>query len=228
VPGRAKTKVITQVLERIAQDRFEFRDEGEGELIVVRNYGPTFEEMEDFLAAPLADLESFLDDIEENTPDDPRACGPLAENWSDWWTEQLVAELFGREEARAYATYLQGKGYCEVVSILYRLLTQAAKSLAGDVLMSREALTTKDKERLESWLLGLPATSAEDMIASEYARQLAGRSTLRTRCAKRRGRQSTRKCPSRKSAGRCSRRRVACLGSCIQIPAQPTCCLRGR
>ncbi len=96
---RTKAELIGDVLERMAQDRFEFDDDGDGEVIVIKNYGATFAEMEDFFGDEILELEAIQEDIHSRDPNDPRAQWPLEENWSDWWTEQLLTVLIAAQNA---------------------------------------------------------------------------------------------------------------------------------
>ena len=125
MPERTKAELIAQVLERMAQGRFEVGDDDEGEVITIQNYGATFEQMEDFFGEYLGDLEDLREAIEETDPEDPRAAAPLEDNWSDWWTEQFLARLFknfDQEGIRKVTEPLRGLSYEEVLSLVYSVL----------------------------------------------------------------------------------------------------------
>ncbi|MFQ5804574.1 MAG: hypothetical protein ACE5JQ_16920 [Candidatus Methylomirabilales bacterium] len=174
MPKFNKAELVGQLLQRLAEDRFDFDHDGHGEVVLVKNYGPTFEEMEEYFADHLIELDE-LQEISEENPDDPRTQGDIRENWSDYWTEQLTALVFGPEEGRKQAESLRGMDYGEVISRLYSALKQLPERLPEYLRHVREQITDRENEKLERQILAICEKSSTNLVAAAYARQLGRR-----------------------------------------------------
>jgi len=170
-----KYELISQVLARLGQDRYDLEHDGEGEIVKVKAYGPTFDEMEEYFSNELESLEILRSEIEEEASIRSEAGFPLEDNWSSFWTQRLLKELFDPEFAKIVEYRLQGFTYGQVIVTLYEICTEGLRRLTGGAVRERESLSSAEMERLESILEALPASHAEDIVANEYALQLSGR-----------------------------------------------------
>jgi hypothetical protein len=167
-----KAALIGRVLEQLAEGHYDLTQDDLGGIVSVKNYEVTFDEMEDFFDEELRQVEDIREEIEEKTPNNPLARGPLADHWNDWWTEQFFIRLYGRQEGKNLARIVAGMGYSQIISSTYELLTRGVQEMTQPVILAREALTKSSLEELEVKLLTNSKDSLRNEVASEYARIL--------------------------------------------------------
>lgn len=174
--------MIGQVLEGLADDRYEFDDDGEGEVVTVKNYGATLEEMEEFFGKQLdaindtlIDMEADIAEIDDADYDLPAQYPVGEDSWNDWCTEQLLLTFMDSDGAALILKRLKGLDYGQVSSRLYWGLTNLLQREAKTVVHGRKRLTTSEVKEVEARMLARPQQAAANMIASEYARQLGRR-----------------------------------------------------
>ncbi|HEX9223500.1 MAG TPA: hypothetical protein VF860_09220 [Candidatus Acidoferrales bacterium] len=165
-----KAALVGRVLEQLAEGHYDLSKDELGEIVLVKNYCVTFDEMEEFFGEELGELEEIRDDIEEKAPDDPLARGLLSDHWNDWWTEQFFIRLYGDQEGKKLARIVAGLGYGAIISSSYELLTKGIQEMATPIVLAREALTKRSLEELEATLLTNSQAGLRNEVASEYAR----------------------------------------------------------
>ncbi len=176
---RTKAELIGQVLERMAEGRFEIVDDGEGEVVTIKNYGTTFEEKEWFFDEVLEEVQDILDNIrdriEEGEDGDLQGLLPGKEDWNDFCTEVLLVKLLGQERGRRLVKQIEGISYEKLVLRLYAALveTPQVRDSVKRVIEGRQQLSTTQVEQIETRLTALPQGEVADMLADEYATRMA-------------------------------------------------------
>jgi hypothetical protein len=173
--SRTKAELIGQILQRVADGQFVVTKEADVEVITIRNSGISFEEKE----LAFRNLLSQLDELHgEMDPDDPHGDWEsplLEENWSDWWTEKLIAVWLGSDVAPNVAARLKGLTYEQVISKLYDVCSNSERKQWSSLINARERLASLEEKLREAEILDRQRLEVPDAIARIYARQIGVR-----------------------------------------------------
>jgi Domain of unknown function (DUF4145) len=174
---RTKAELIGQVIQRLAAGRFAIKKDRDREEITVFSYGPTFAEKEAFFRSYLSQLHDMTYEME---PDDPNASWEspfLEENWSDFWTEQLIALWLGGDVPPSIAEHFKGQSYEQVVSLLYDALDTGMKERSSSFVNARERLASIEEALREAETMDQEDGETLDLVAENYALQIWSRFT---------------------------------------------------
>jgi len=181
---RAKSELISQILERLSQDRFEIENYGEGEIVTVKNYGPTIVEIEQYFGYPLRKLyplqDKMLSDVcaERAEFNDLLHGIPLELHWSNWWTFQLFNLIFGEERCNecnlSAPSHLETQDYVMIITELYEEISKAVTEKVKTIFQARVSLSGADVERIEHQFLTVNSPDEQsDRLAGAVALRLS-------------------------------------------------------
>ena len=171
VDERSKAEIVSRVLGRIAEDRYFGDSDEHGELIIIRDYEPTFDERENYLEDQLAELEKL-----RNESVAPDRNFPLGEHWSDSWTRKLLEQYpFGENDREQLLPILKGKSYEQVIDCLYGLLTGNLQEVERLLSAGRETIPKIEHSEISSFLDETYKSEQEfhDRLSSFHARRLS-------------------------------------------------------
>jgi hypothetical protein len=172
---RTKAELIGQVIQRLAAGRFAIKQDGDKEVITVFNYGPTFAEKEAAFRVYLEELHNMTYEME---PDDPNAAweSPFPEeNWSDFWTEQLLTLWLGDGLPSGIAKSFKGQSYERVISKLYDVSDKVIKGRSISLVASRERLASLEEGLREAEIIDQENGEPMDLVTESYATQIGSR-----------------------------------------------------
>ncbi len=139
----------------MAEGRFELDNDGEGEVVAIKNYGTTFEEKEQYFLPVLLEVQDIVEEIrhrtEQGEDDDLQAL--LAEGQATIWgtrydfcTEVFLVRLVGEGEGRRLAELGKGIDYEDLISRLFAGFTNHDTERVRRVINGREQLSTTEVE----------------------------------------------------------------------------------
>jgi hypothetical protein len=170
---REKVELVSLVLEKLAQGRYSYDHDGDGEIVRIQTYGPTHEEMEEFFSNELAALDALRDSIAEVEPDNPVACQLVEESWNDFWTKEFLRAVFTPPADAGFYEPLKGLSYEEVVSHVYDILNERVSEVFRKAVFEREHVTPEEARSRAALLTRDFLSGTPEILVDAYARRLA-------------------------------------------------------